>query len=95
MRLEEHEAHAKQMFGEPWTKVHKWLDEFMGTPPYGMRHRKLRHHLAGIEEVRALYGDEAAEVARQHIMDDLKTEGWYEGQPFPKDTRHFVDMGFF
>ena len=42
------------MLGKPFEEVHRWLDEFAGQPPYGMRHRKLRHHLAGIEQVRKL-----------------------------------------
>jgi hypothetical protein len=31
--------------------------------------------LAGIEEVRRMWGNEAAEAARQHILSDLKLEG--------------------
>jgi hypothetical protein len=37
-----------------------------------MRHRKLRHHLAGIEQARKLWGDQAAEAARLYIIADLK-----------------------
>ena len=44
------------MLGKPFEEVHRWLDEFAGKPPYGMRHRKLRHHLAGIEQARKLWG---------------------------------------
>ena len=57
------------------------MDEFAGQPPHGMRHWKLRHHLAGIEQVCKLWGDEAA--ARLHIIADLKQEGWTEEMPFP------------
>jgi hypothetical protein len=60
-----------------------------------MRHRRVRHHEAGIREARALFGEVAGEVARQHIVADLKEEGWTEGDPFPQDEEDFVKIGFF
>jgi hypothetical protein len=39
----EHCAETTAALGEPFEEVHRWLDEFAGKPPYGMRHRKLRH----------------------------------------------------
>ena len=54
--FKQHCAEALQTYGQPFAEVHLWLDEFAGKPPYGMRHRKKRHHLAGIEEVRQLCG---------------------------------------
>jgi len=50
---------------------------------------------AGIEEVRRLWGDEAAAVARQHIITDLMMEGWRESDPFPKDEDHYRQLGLF
>ena len=93
--FDEHCAESIQLFGEPFGKVHKWLDEFAFQPPYGMRHRKKRHHQAGIEEVRKLWGDKAAAAARQHIISDLKMEGWTTGHPFPKTEQEYVALGFF
>ena len=56
-----------------------------------MRHRKKRHHLKVIEEVRALWGDEAAEAARTHIISDLKEEGG--GRAIrSRDEKHYVEM---
>ena len=52
-------------------------------------------NLAGIAEVRRLWGDEAAEAARQHIIANLKLEGWRETDPFPKDEQHYQRMGLF
>jgi DNA-binding GntR family transcriptional regulator len=60
-----------------------------------MRHRRVRHHLAGIEEVRKRWGDEAAAAARLHVISDLKMEKWTEDQPLPKDERAYVKMGLF
>ena len=93
--FEQHCAETVSQLGEPFAEVHRWLDEFAGQPPHGMRHRKLRHHLAGIEAVRQLWGDQAAEAARLHIVADLKQEGWREGQPFPRDEQHYKAMGLF
>jgi hypothetical protein len=86
-------AQRRAVLGKPFEEVHRWLDEFAGLPPYGMRHRKLRHHLAGIEQVRKLWGDQVAAAARLHIIADLKQEGWTEDQAFPRDEEHFKRMG--
>lgn len=96
MRLEEHCHLAEVTFGRPWREVHEWMDEFAGAEGYGMRHRRVRHHEAGIREAIMLFGAEAGEVARQHVVADLKEEGWREGRdPFPRDERHHVSMGLF
>jgi hypothetical protein len=93
--FEQHCSESLGRFGKPFSDVHKWLDELAGRPPWGMRHRKFRHHRAGIEEVRKRWGDEAAAAARQHIVSDLKMEGWTEDQPFPRDETDYVRMGLF
>ena len=62
--FEQHCQEATAQFGNPYAEVHQWLDKFAGQPPYGMRHRKKRHHQAGIDEVRRMWGDESAAVAR-------------------------------
>lgn len=95
MKREEHEAECVQLLGKPFTEVHLFMDQFMGKPECGMRHRRKLHHEKGIELVRQMYGDEAAEAARIHIKADLRTEGWHEGEPFPKDEADFIKIGFF
>jgi len=92
--FEEHCAESVRLFGRPFEQVHRWLDEFAGRPPFGMRHRKLRHHHAGIEEARRRWGDEAAAAARAHIVADLKMEGWTEDQPLPRDQDDYEQMRF-
>jgi len=42
-----------------------------------------------------LFGEEAGEVARRHIISDLKEEGWTEDDPFPKDQADYVAIGLF
>jgi hypothetical protein len=93
--FEKHCQQALAQFGKPYEEVHRWLDEFAGKPGYGMRHRRVRHHLAGIEQVRNIFGDEAVSAARQHIITDLKEEGWVESDPFPIDEQDYVRIGFF
>jgi hypothetical protein len=84
----EHCAETTAVLGESFEEVHLWLDEFAGQPPHGMRHRKLRHHLAEIEQLRKLYCDDAAAAARLHSIADLKQEGWTEDVPFPMEEGH-------
>ena len=50
-----------------------------------MRHHQVRHHEAAVRKARALFREVAAEAARQHIIADLKEEGWTETDPFPQD----------
>jgi hypothetical protein len=93
--FDQHCRDSEVRFGRRFEEVHRWLDEFQGTPKYGMRHRRVRHHEAGIREATALFGEEASEVAREHIIADLKEEGWTLNDPFPQDERHYVAMGLF
>ena len=93
--FEKHCRESGAIFGKPYEEVHHWLDEFQGRDPYKMRHRRLRHHGAGIRQTVALFGPDAEAVARRHIMTDLQWEGWTEKDPFPKDEADFVRIGFF
>jgi hypothetical protein len=93
--FEKHCQESIILFGKAYEEVHRWLDEFQGREPYGMRHRRLRHHEAGIGQAGALFGPEVEAVARRHIMTDLKEEGWTEQDPFPRDEADFVKIGFF
>jgi len=93
--FEDHCAESLRIFGEPFERVHIWLDEFAGSPEYGFRHRRKRHHEAGIREAADLFGEEAAEAARVHILSDLRGEGWTERNRFPMDEADYVRMGLF
>ena len=94
-RFEDHCQESIRLFGAPYEEVHRWLDEFQGTERYRMRHRRVRHHEAGIQEAIRRFGEQAGAVARQHIISDLKEEGWTERDPFPQDEAHYVKMGLF
>ena len=92
MKFEEHCQESVMLCGAPFTEVHQWLDEFAGTPGDSMRHRRARHHEAGIREAVHLFGEAAAAAARQHIISDLKIDGWTEHDPFPNNEAHYVKM---
>lgn len=95
MKHEDHCKESLELFGQEYGAVHKWLDEFAGTPEYGMRHRKKRHHLQGLDEIEKLFGKDAVAVARKHIESDLQEEGWTKSDSFPKDEKDYVKMGLF
>jgi len=72
-RLKEHEKDCMDRFGEPFTEVHKWLDEFAKKYPVTVfedQHRQFRHNKEGIEEVRKMWGDRAADAALLHLVRD-------------------------
>lgn len=91
--FEEHCQRCEEILGEPFPRVHLWLDEFFMKSPWGTRHRHLRHHRKGIEEVRRLWGDRAALAAEIHIRQDLEMEGWPGDRPIPKDGEEFRKAG--
>lgn len=92
--FEKHCEQTKQALGKDFAEVHAWLDELFQI--HGARHRRFRHHLAGVEEVRQTWGDQAAEAARLHIIADLKEEGWREGvDRLPEDADDYRRMGLF
>jgi hypothetical protein len=93
--FEEHCLGSLKLFGKSFAEVHLWLDEYAGTEEYGYRHRKKRHHMEGIRQAAELFGTDAAKVARQHIISDLKMEGWTENDPFPKNEANYVKIGLF
>lgn len=93
------EAHCREsliLLQNPYEEVHCGLDEYAGTPEYGIWHRKNRHHEEGITEIIRLFGDEAGRAAHRHIMTDIEEEGWVIGtHPFPRNEKHFVEMGLY
>jgi len=95
MTFAEHCQESVRLFGKPFEDIHSWLDAFAGAAQYGYRHRRKRHHEAGIREAVTLFGIEAGEAARRHILTDLMQEGWTEKDRFPRDEADYVRMGLF
>lgn len=67
--LETHCRESMKKLGSDFRKVHEWMDAYF--PKMGPSHRKMRHHKEGIEEVRSLLEDKAAQAAKIHIEADL------------------------
>jgi len=96
MRFKEHCIECREKLGDEWEKVHIWLDETAkGYFPWA-GHRQIRHHEEGVEEVREMWGDEAAKAAELHIISD---EGYipieweirerYGPSPFVEDRGNY------
>ena len=80
--LGKHCQDCQKELGEAFPYVHEWLDELQAT--YGPAHRPFRHNTAGVEQVRARWGDRAAQAAEIHIKRD--TGG---SIPTPQELRDF------
>ena len=80
--FKEHCADCKRELGDDFSVVHRWLDAFFVKLGYNEKHREVRHHKKGIEEVRKLWGDQAARAAEIHIAKDFC--GY-----IPEDDKHF------
>jgi len=70
MKFEEHCRECRKKLGDDWEKVHIWLDETAKGyfPWHG--HRQIRHHSDGVQAIREMWGEEAAEAAEMHIISD-------------------------
>lgn len=79
-------------FGKHYEEVHKWLDQFCGVELYRTKHRRVRHHEQEIREAVRIFGKYAEAFVRQHIVIDLKEEGWKESDHFPEDELDYVKM---
>jgi hypothetical protein len=94
MKYDDHCLECEIALGKPFGEVHKWLDELMHEPglflEYKTRHRRFRHTLEGIEQVRKMWGDESAKAAELHIISDLKMDGWNESEGIPKNTEDYI-----
>ena len=76
--LQEHENDCYAALGNPFTEVHRWLDEFFRT--MGPKHRAIRHHQGGVDEARKKWGDDAAQAAEIHIHKDWDWHPDYRGK---------------
>jgi hypothetical protein len=77
----QHCEDCERQLGQPFPEVHAWLDAFYDGDG-ALEHRAARHHMEGVEEVRRLWGDDAARAAVLHIM--LDWDGIREDQ-IPKN----------
>ena len=69
----EHCRECMEKLGNPYEEVHAWLDG-LASPKRGylnINHRRYRHHLEALEEVRKLFGEDAVKAAEMHIITDF------------------------
>jgi len=67
-KFEEHCEDCIRELGEPFSNVHIWLDEYFILLRH--KHREIRHHQEGVQEIREMWGDKAASAAEIHIKRD-------------------------
>lgn len=90
--LHEHCADCQKLLGREWKEVHRWLDALFKE--YGQDHRRHRHHVEGIEEIRNMWGDESALAGKIHILVDCwgipsKSDyenGWVNSNGFTEES---------
>jgi hypothetical protein len=66
--FDEHCEDCIRELGQPYPEVHIWLDDFYKT--LGPKHRDVRHHTGGVDEIRKKWGPQAAQAAEIHIKKD-------------------------
>ena len=71
---QEHCKDCLNELGDEFGYVHDYLDELFVK--LGPKHRSVRHHMEGIEEIRQKWGDEAGKAAEIHVRKD-----WYGKLP--------------
>jgi hypothetical protein len=64
----QHCADCRRELGEPFERVHEWLDAVFKV--MGPKHRSARHHVGGLVLVRKMWGALAARAAEIRIMRD-------------------------
>lgn len=77
-REKDHAADCKRYLGKPYSKVHRFLDQYAGVFPsnssYLDYHRTFLHNSYGIEIIKAKWGYEAMLAGLIHLYRD-----YYEG----------------
>lgn len=70
MKREDHEKATFEVFGKPFSEVHAFLDQFHVQFPGG-NHRRVLHHMRGVDLVEQHFGKAARGPAILHIYDDF------------------------
>lgn len=74
MKYSEHVRECEEKLGSGWNCVHLWLDYYSNRYQGWKGHRCHRHHREGVEIIRKLWGDQAAEAAELHIKSDFESD---------------------
>ena len=84
--LKEHCEDCIKEMGKDYKEVHMWLDEFFVK--LGSKHRSIRHHKEGVQEVIEKFGVEAGRAAEIHIRKD-----WWGMLPSKKQAEMWSIFG--
>lgn len=88
-----HEIHCKsckELYGEEFREVHKWMDE--PAEDLGPAHQKHRHDMEKTpERARAIFGKDADLAARDHILLDKR---WGEIPKLKKRNVRFPQLTY-
>jgi hypothetical protein len=68
MKSKEHAKSCKAEFGNSFTEVHYFMDQYSKIFP--RQHRKLYHHRQGLTFIAERFGSEAVKAAERHIIED-------------------------
>ncbi len=72
-KVKTHIEDCERILGEPFEKVHRWLDAFARKwkpEIYLEYHRQFRHHAEGVKKVGEMWGFYAERAAKLHIIRD-------------------------
>lgn len=101
MKFEQHCERCQRLLGAPWQEVHLWLDQYAWhaalawqAPSFRVDHRKYLHNREGIAQVRAMWGEDAAQAAIRHVLDDLYGPNENDATKIPVDQVDYVKRGF-
>lgn len=92
LKFEQHCRRCQDLIGNPFARVHLWIDQLAWLEGAGWEgerfdpgHRRHRHHMAGIDQVRQMWGDKSAQAAALHVLDDLYG-------PVPHSAKHEIPL---
>lgn len=85
-----HEAESIRYFSEPFTEVHKWLDELVWKDgKLNVFHRRFRHNMQGVRFITDKYGHLAGKAAIRHIITDLTSNLWNQKDGIPETPEDY------
>lgn len=68
----QHCDECTEKFGRPYGEVHDWLDGLACVDgKLNINHRRWRHHVEALTEIYHMFGEEAVEAAKLHLLTDF------------------------
>lgn len=68
----EHCRECTEKLGKPYNEVHAWFDGLACiNGMLDLNHRRHRHHADSLNEIRRMFGEDAVEAAKLHLIADF------------------------